>query len=125
MHKLYGRGFSLNNKLRYFSCFVFSLLFGLTIQFIFTPSSENLIFIRLLTSLPFMVFSVCEYMLSHTNLKKFIFVKTLSLLFGASAAVILFYAISVFVSPYSVFSTVCIIAFGNAAAFIMSYLLSC
>lgn len=125
MHKLYGRGFLLNNKLKHFSGFISALLFVPAIQFIYPASGERPLFTCALAFLPFIVFFACEYILCRTNSKKFIFIKTLSLLFGASVAIILFYSISMFISPYSVFSTVCIAAFGNAAAFIMSYLLSC
>lgn len=121
-------------KRRYTAGFLFVLFLGCALHFtyalsggnavvgIFSARSESTLQHLKLLFWPFALFSLVEYFFLQHG-KNFIFIKALSVLFGAAVIVIVFYAYTAILGKNFLAADIFTFMLGDAAAFYLSYAL--
>lgn len=123
----------MSRKKLYFIGFLFTLLLGSLLHFtyelsgqnpiigIFSSTSESVPQHLKLLFWPFVFFSVFEYLKYARKEKRFIFVKTLSVLFGMAVIVIFFYSYTAVLGKNMLFLDIFAFMLGDFFAFFLSY----
>lgn len=121
-------------KRLYTAGFLFVLVLGCVLHFTYGLSGDNALvgifsakdestFQHLkLLFWPFIIFSVFEYFILRPR-KNYVFIKTLSVLFGAAVIVIVFYAYTAIWGKNFLAADIFTFMLGDAAAFYLSYAL--
>lgn len=123
----------MSRKKLYFIGFLFTLLSGTALHFtyelfgqnpivgIFSSTDESVPQHLKLLFWPYVFFSVFEYIKYARKEKNFIFVKTLSVLFGMAVIVIFFYAYTAILGKDVLFLDIFAFILGDFSAFLLSY----
>lgn len=125
----------MNKKILYLTGAVFVLLLGTFLHFTYNLSEQNALvgFISAkdestlqhlkLLFFPYIIFSAAEFYKCGIPIKKYLFVKILSVFFGMAVIVLIFYSYTFVIGKNFLTADILTFISGDAAAFLLSYLL--